>query len=691
MDPAPAIQVRNLTKVYPLYASPSDLLREVVFRKRRHQEFCALKDISFDVARGEVVGVVGRNGAGKSTLLKILAGTLNKTSGDVKMNGACSAILELGTGFNEEYTGRENIYMGGLCQGLSRKEVDKKIDWIIDFSELEDVIDQPFKTYSSGMRARLTFSVAISIQPDIFIVDEALAAGDILFVSKCMTRIREIVASGATVFFVTHSLATVYELCTRALLLDEGTLIMDSEPRAVGDAYELLLARQRDKHAPKRSIQERMQAKVHHSGAATIERITLLDEYGCETSVLDFRKWYEVKVTVRCQKDIEDLSVGFMIQNPFGDKVYNKNTASDQILIPGKAGHLHVVGFRFLNLLADGNYVLGAGLGGKTSGDNWEQLHLRRGEIPITMTGASQHFRGKFDLRAEITCYEPEKAPPLPEAGAAVDGTEADEKESAPAASDASEPAPAFIGIGAAKSGTTWWHDLICRHRKVRRARGEIKQASFFNQFTDHIPELRIKDYRHLFATDDETIAGEWTPIYMYHKYAIDLIHRHLPRTKLIAILRNPIDRFISGANWFLTNSGPNKAASLEEFMNGETPQWWPHNYGDALARSMYWAQLRRVRQLFPREQVLILQMETCAANPADALRRTFDFLGLEDDPEVHAGDIGAKQNVSSYVHRAAEAEAQRAALADLLRMDVENLARDWPEIDLAAWPDFEA
>jgi ABC-type polysaccharide/polyol phosphate transport system ATPase subunit len=233
-----AIRVRGVGKAYLTYPKPLDLLKEVISGKPRHEEHWVLRDISFDVPRGSIVGIIGPNGAGKSTLLKIVAGLLNATTGTAEIRGRVSAILELGTGFHPDFTGRQNIITGGMCLGMTRAEIEERQKWIIDFSELESVIDRPFKTYSTGMQARLTFATAVSIDPEIFIVDEALAAGDAYFVSKCIKRIHKICSSGATVLFVSHGTNQVAQMCNTAIWLQDGRIHSIGPARDVAKRYD---------------------------------------------------------------------------------------------------------------------------------------------------------------------------------------------------------------------------------------------------------------------------------------------------------------------------------------------------------------------------------------------------------------------------------------------------------------------
>lgn len=248
MSDESAISVENVSKMYKLYTHPSDMFWEMLKGKPRYKPFWALRDISFDVKRGQAVGILGRNGAGKSTLLKIITGTLDKTSGDVKVKGRISSILELGTGFTPEYTGRDNIYIGGLMAGLTREEINSKMDWIIEFSELRDFIDQPFKTYSSGMQARLTFSTAVCIDPDILIIDEALSVGDARFARKSFAKMEEFRKEGRTILLVSHNSNQVASFCDYAMILENGRVFDHGEPSRLRGVYYDLLFGKGDEH-----------------------------------------------------------------------------------------------------------------------------------------------------------------------------------------------------------------------------------------------------------------------------------------------------------------------------------------------------------------------------------------------------------------------------------------------------------
>lgn len=246
-----AIKVENLSKCYQIYDTPRDRLKQFVMPKLQHtlgmqpkqyyREFWALKDVSFEVKKGETVGIIGRNGSGKSTLLQMICGTLSPTSGNIQTHGRISALLELGSGFNPEFTGRENVYMNASVLGLSKDEIDTRYEDIAAFADIGDFIEQPVKTYSSGMAVRLAFAVAISVDPDILIVDEALSVGDELFQRKCFSRIEVIKNNGASILFVSHSASMVNQLCDEAIFLDYGELLLRGAPRPIIKKYHQLL------------------------------------------------------------------------------------------------------------------------------------------------------------------------------------------------------------------------------------------------------------------------------------------------------------------------------------------------------------------------------------------------------------------------------------------------------------------
>jgi ABC-type polysaccharide/polyol phosphate transport system ATPase subunit len=329
-----AVHVRNLSKRFDIYARPLDMLREVLTGRPRHSEFWALRSVSMDVHRGEVVGIVGRNGAGKSTLLKILTGTLDKTAGDVVVHGRISSILELGTGFHPEYTGRDNIRMGGLCLGMSKAEIAGRMDWIIDFSELEAVIDRPLKTYSTGMQARLAFSTAVSTDPDVLIVDEALSVGDAKFQRKCFGKFEEFRSSGKAILFVSHNTATIDNFCDRAIYLRDGEVRAEGKPSAVTGLYIKELVSSADHTTDSSASQSSAQAppagsssEQHYgNGGATIIDYGLVDAAGRRVARIASGEKCSLIFRVRCNRErIEGLNVGVDIHTIDGVRLFALN------------------------------------------------------------------------------------------------------------------------------------------------------------------------------------------------------------------------------------------------------------------------------------------------------------------------------------------------------------------------------
>lgn len=328
-----AIQVRDLVKEYEVYARPIDLALEVLTRRARHQIFRALDGVSFDVRRGEVLGIIGSNGAGKSTLLKLVTGVLEPTSGDVDIRGRVTAILELGLGFNPEYSGRENIYLSGLLYGMDRQEIDRKIEDIIDFSGLAEFIERPVKTYSSGMHSRLAFSIATAVDPDILIIDEALAAGDSAFVQKCMRRIRQLCSHGRTVLLVSHGTGMLAQLCQRVMWMEKGRVKMVGPAISVVQAYDLAAHEQADSRSWLDTVEDELTVsgeteadglstikqimtqgsaakQVFRRGPVFIESVEMFDAEGAPGTRLTLLKPFSIRIRYRTEGDLPEATLG---------------------------------------------------------------------------------------------------------------------------------------------------------------------------------------------------------------------------------------------------------------------------------------------------------------------------------------------------------------------------------------------
>lgn len=418
-----AISVRQLGKAYRLYAHPRDMLFEALSGKTRHQDFQALDDISFDVAHGSVVGLMGRNGAGKSTLLRIIAGTLDATSGQVHTAGRIAAILELGTGFHPDYTGRENIYLGGLCLGLSRKEVQSRVDEVIAFSELQDHIDRPFRTYSSGMQARLTFSVATCVDPDILIIDEALSVGDARFQLKSFDRIREFKRRGKSILLVSHSINHITSLCDHAILLDGGKLLKQGEPNAVGNAYHELLfgvpkgpavlpdpvaeTGEADGIALPQSETASDREHRYGDGAARIVSFRLTDRAGQTVTRLQSCDHYVAEVVIRAMRRTEELCVGILVRNHRGQDIFGSDmlVAGVPLIAPMSPDAEVTVRVSLRANMAAGDYFFTAGLAradGTKHDMRFDALMVGIEPVPGLYTDTVVNLEPSFEVVAHV-------------------------------------------------------------------------------------------------------------------------------------------------------------------------------------------------------------------------------------------------------------------------------------------------
>lgn len=382
----PVISVRNLSKCFAIYDKTYHPLLDLVFRGRRkfHREFWALRDVSFDVAKGETVGIIGRNGSGKSTLLQMVCGTLAASQGGVTTRGRVSALLELGSGFNPAFTGRENVFMNGSILGLSREQVAGRFDHIVAFADIGEFIDQPVRTYSSGMYVRLAFAMAINTDPDILVVDEALAVGDTAFQSRCLARIREMQQNGTSILLVSHSSNMINEYCDRAIYLKNGCLIEDGPSKEVTERYIADLVRDESASVVKPSSRG---GKVPTSEVLSV---WVEDRNGMRSRVVRQGERFRICLQVRSNGRIAEPCLGIQIKSTSDIDLWSTTTQRMGVSLESTdAGDVRDYTWSFSARMGANRYVVAVGVGSIEDG-----VYKRHSRL---------HYATHFDVVEEVT------------------------------------------------------------------------------------------------------------------------------------------------------------------------------------------------------------------------------------------------------------------------------------------------
>ena len=353
------LEVKNITKVYKMYNSNFDRLKEVFSSKLYHKEFIANRDVSFDLYEGETLGIIGVNGAGKSTILKIIAGVITPTSGEVVRHGRVTALLELGTGFNSQLTGRQNIYLNGTLIGMTHKECQEKEQEIIEFSELGDYIDEPIMTYSSGMSMRLAFSIAIFSRPQILIVDEALSVGDAHFGAKCTRALKERKKENMSIIYVSHDLNSLKLLCDRAILLNAGEVAKEGSPEDVINSYNFLISKFNDS-------EDKMQIKnAQNSSFGTFDveiKKVIIEGEKSQSDVISSGEMAIVKLYLYSNIDIEEVNIGILLRDKFGQDIFGTSSKNIGELYSFQKNQKYEIDFRFYLNIGSGKYSISSAL-----------------------------------------------------------------------------------------------------------------------------------------------------------------------------------------------------------------------------------------------------------------------------------------------------------------------------------------
>jgi homopolymeric O-antigen transport system ATP-binding protein len=692
-----AIKVENLSKVYKLYTAPVDRLKESLhpFRKNYHQDFYALNDVSFEIKKGESIGIIGKNGSGKSTLLKIITGVLTPSYGTVQVNGKVAALLELGAGFNPELSGIENVYFNGMLMGYTREEMDALLDEILSFADIGDFVYQPVKSYSSGMFVRLAFAVAISVEPEILIIDEALSVGDMFFQAKCMTALDRFRSKGCTILFVSHNIQTIKSLCQRAVHLKNGKIVGIGDAGEITDAYmqemreseynsnafettgtpywhskaALVTGSANDSDFKIDAELEKLNSTLRYgTGEARFKSVELLNNNGEPILHANYDDNIKIRLCLECYKHSK-ISVNYNIRDE-----YNINTIGSDFLIDGgglidvSPNDKYIVEFETKLPLSAGNYNLITSITeplivNKTA----KFIDIIQGakvftvlERPVARLWSKVYVKNTLNIRKvqnnrNSTFAIHEKS--------MTDG-------------GLKKNSPSFLIIGAQKAGTTALFVMLAKHPKILAPKS--KEINFFQDdrnfskgygwYHEHFP---IEED---FSSDQ--ITFEATPEYLYRIPAAQRIYDYNKSMKLIVLVRDPVERAYSAWNMYKNFKNKNspylvslaehrsfEQAISQELFEIRSGQHIPYNgferqdncnmpFPGYISRGIYCEQLIRYFKFFDSSQLLLIHHDDLRSNTLETLRKVTDFLELaEFAPETPKGGAAHEGVYSSEIN----------------------------------------